>query len=58
MADTGMMQDVYHYTQEGYNLVGEEAGRYAGQYANTKEEPVLWDYESGQEYQPYIDGSE
>lgn len=27
MASEGMMIDNYHYTQEGYNLVGEEAGR-------------------------------
>ena len=27
MASNGMMIDIYHYTQEGYNLVGEEAGK-------------------------------
>ena len=50
MANTGMMQDDYHYTQEGYNLTGDEAGRNAGYYANTGMEPKLYDYEYNQEY--------
>ena len=33
MADNGMMIDSYHYSQEGYNLVGEEAGSNAGEFA-------------------------
>ena len=50
MADTGLMRDVYHYTQEGYNLTGEEAGENCGQYSNTGKEPGLWDYETGEVY--------
>ena len=52
MADTGLMRDVYHYTQEGYNLVGEEAGENCGQYSNTGKEPGLWDYEADELYVP------
>ncbi len=29
-ADKGLMKDLFHYKQEAYNLVGEEAGRNAG----------------------------
>ena len=50
MADTGLMRDVYHYTQEGYNLTGTEAGQNAASYAITGREPMLWDYESGEIY--------
>ena len=50
MADTGLMRDVYHYTQEGYNLTGAEAGQNAASYAITGREPMLWDYESGKIY--------
>lgn len=32
MATDGMMIDIYHYTQEGYNLVGEEAGKNAAEF--------------------------
>ncbi len=32
LLDKGMMIDEYHYTQDGYNLVGEEAGNNAGMY--------------------------
>lgn len=31
-ARLGLMKDEFHYCQKGYNLVGEEAGRTAGQY--------------------------
>ena len=50
MADTGLMRDVYHYTQEGYNLTGAEAGQNAASYAITGRDPMLWDYESGEIY--------
>ena len=33
-AEEGLMSDVYHYTQEGYNLLGEDAGKNAAQYTN------------------------
>ncbi len=31
-AERGLMKDEFHYCQEGYNLVGTEAGRNAGRY--------------------------
>lgn len=34
LKDKGMMKDSYHYVQEGYNLVGAEAGEHAGIIAN------------------------
>ena len=29
-AERGLMKDEFHYCQEGYNLIGEEAGRVTG----------------------------
>ncbi len=43
LTERGMMQDRVHYTQEGYNLIGEEAGRNAGIYAATGTEPSMYD---------------
>lgn len=34
MAASGLMKDCYHYKQEGYNLVGDEAGRTSGEQLN------------------------
>lgn len=31
----GLMKDEYHYTQEGYNILGEEAGTNAANYTNS-----------------------
>ncbi len=39
-ATKGLMKDQYHYEQEGYNLVGEEAGRYAAMYVNSGREQI------------------
>lgn len=50
MVDTGLMADDYHYLQEGYNLVGDEAGKNAGYYADTGLEPNLYDHEYKEEY--------
>lgn len=33
-ADRGLMKDEFHYCQEGYNLIGEEAGRNTGKCIN------------------------
>lgn len=44
MKDRGMMYDIYHYTQEGYNIVGQEAGKNAGSWVNTGIEPQVIDY--------------
>lgn len=38
MASNGMMIDIYHYTQKGYNLVGEEAGKNSAAYVLKKSE--------------------
>lgn len=35
-AARGLMKDEFHYCQEGYNLVGEDAGRNAGRYVREK----------------------
>lgn len=35
-AERGLMKDEFHYCQEGYNLVGTEAGRNAGRYVMGK----------------------
>lgn len=32
--ENGKMKDNYHYTQEGYNLLGEDAGEKAAEYSN------------------------
>ena len=34
-ADCGLMKDEFHYRQEGYNLIGEDAGRNTGKYIAT-----------------------
>ncbi len=31
-AQRGLMKDEFHYTQRGYNIVGEEAGGTAGRF--------------------------
>ncbi len=44
-ASQGLMKDAYHYTQEGYNLAGAEAGKNTAYYINTGEEPSMYDPE-------------
>ncbi len=44
-AAEGLMKDAYHYTQEGYNLAGAEAGKNTAYYINTGEEPSMYDPE-------------
>ncbi len=34
--ELGLMRDVYHYTQEGYDLLGEKAGENAAEYSNNR----------------------
>ncbi len=34
--DKGLMKDVYHYTQDGYNLLGEEAGKNAAKFSSSR----------------------
>lgn len=45
MADKKMMLDAYHYTQEGYNLVGDDAGKNAAEFVNTGKKPEIYDYQ-------------
>ena len=52
LPEQNMMQDRMHYTQEGYNLIGEEAGRNAGIYAATGVEPTMYDPYTGADYVP------
>lgn len=33
--EKGLMLDVYHYTQEGYNILGEDAGKNAAEYTQS-----------------------
>lgn len=40
-AARGLMKDEFHYLQEGYNLVGAEAGRNAGRYIAAGEMPEV-----------------
>lgn len=52
MKERGMMYDTFHYTQEGYNIVGKEAGENAGYWVNTGMEPQIWDYKMKAMYVP------
>lgn len=52
MKERGMMYDTFHYTQEGYNIVGQEAGENAGSWVNTGNEPEIWNYKMGNMYVP------
>ena len=51
-SSAGLMKDEYHYTQEGYNLVGQEAGANAAYYSNNGVEPSIYDYKYMNEYEP------
>ena len=51
LVEKGMMQDRMHYTQEGYNLIGEEAGANAGSYVATGKEPSMYDPYYDEEYE-------
>ena len=51
LEEKGMMQDRMHYTQEGYNLIGEEAGANAGSYVATGKEPSMYDPYYDEEYE-------
>lgn len=48
----GDMVDEYHYTQQVLNDVGDDAGRNVGKFSNTWEEPSLYDYKYGRDYEP------
>ena len=46
------MKDKYHYKQEGYNIVGEDAGANMAFYVNTGKEPRFYDTEY-ENFYPY-----
>ena len=52
MAEAGLMKDKYHYKQEGYNIVGEDAGTNMAFYVNTGREPRFYDTEY-ENFYPY-----
>ena len=56
-AKKGLMSDKFHYTQEGYNLVGEEAGKYSAYYINENREPMIYDPEYNDYYTPNTDSN-
>ena len=41
--DDGLMKDTWHYTQEGYNILGTDAGKNVAFYANNGIEPNMYD---------------
>lgn len=41
--DDGLMQDTWHYTQEGYDILGTDAGKNVAFYANNGIEPNMYD---------------
>ena len=41
--DAGLMKDTWHYTQEGYNILGTDAGKNVAFYANNGIEPNMYD---------------
>lgn len=50
--ERGLLKDIVHYTQEGYNILGEEAGRNMAYFVNTGKEPSMEDPEYGNTYEP------
>lgn len=45
MASDGLMKDSFHYKQEGYNIVGRDAGINTAFYIKNLKEPTMWDWE-------------
>ena len=41
--DDGLMKDTWHYTQEGYDILGTDAGKNVAFYANNGIEPNMYD---------------
>ena len=41
--DDGLMKDTWHYTQEGYDILGTDAGKNVAFYANNGIEPTMYD---------------
>ncbi|RTE08402.1 hypothetical protein EJQ19_18385 [Paenibacillus whitsoniae] len=43
MAEAGLMKDQFHYTQDGYNAIGADAGINTAFHIMTKKEPYMYD---------------
>lgn len=52
MAERNLMTDEFHYYQETYNEVGEEAGKNMAYYVNNGVEPSFYDSEFDTQYVP------
>ncbi len=52
MAADGLMKDVFHYLQQGYNITGEDAGINTAFHVITKKEPYMYDSRSKSLYIP------
>ena len=50
--DEGLMSDGVHYTQEGYNLLGADAGKNVAYYVNNGQEPSMYDSHYSNTYHP------
>lgn len=50
MLERGLMKDAFHYYQQAYNEVGNDAGRNVAFYVNTGIEPTMIDTETNQLY--------
>ena len=48
----GLMSDSVHYTQEGYNLLGADAGKNVAYYVNNGQEPSMYDSHYSNTYLP------
>ena len=48
----GLMSDNVHYTQEGYNLLGADAGKNVAYYVNNAREPSMYDSHYSNTYYP------
>ncbi|WP_203264879.1 sialate O-acetylesterase [Streptococcus uberis] len=49
-ANLGLMKDAFHYKQQAYNEVGEQAGLNTGFYVNNKKEPTIFDFTNNNLY--------
>lgn len=52
--ENGLMYDYWHYTQEGYNLLGEDAARNVAFYVNNGIEPYMYDPHTDDLYYPVV----
>ena len=52
LPDSNYQEDGLHITQQGLNIIGREAGKYAGKYARTGKEPSIKDEKYHNTYKP------